>query len=264
MSGEPGSAEYFDGWYAGIARSDALDPIQQRHLGLPPRLLSTSLLTWDGIAEAEAALRLPPGGTLVDLACGRGGYGLEIAARAGARLVGIDFSIEAVRQAEENARRLGAAASFRIGDLTGSGLDAGSADAVLCVDAIQFAPEPAAAYQEIRRILAPGGRVVLTCWEPVDSGDESVPARLRRVDLAAGLTGAGFAQVVVRDRPRWRASERAVWEEAAALDPGDDPALCSFHDEGVRALKAFDLQRRVMATATAPAPTAPAPPPADR
>lgn len=86
MSGEPGSAEYFDGWYAGIARSDALDPIQQRHLGLPPWLLSTSLLTWDGIAEAEAALRLPPGGTLVDLACGRGGYGLEIAARAGARL----------------------------------------------------------------------------------------------------------------------------------------------------------------------------------
>ena len=43
-----------------------------------------------------------------------------------------------------------------------------------------------------------------------------------------------------------------MWEEAAALDPGDHPALHSFHDEGVRALEIFDLARRVMATATAP------------
>ncbi len=28
-----------------------------------------------------------------------------------------------------------------------------------------------------------------------------------------------------------------MWEEAAALDPGDDPALRSFHDEGVRSLE---------------------------
>ena len=42
-----------------------------------------------------------------------------------------------------------------------------------------------------------------------------------------------------------------MWEEAAALDPGDDPALRSFHDEGVRSLDTFTLLRRVMATATA-------------
>jgi hypothetical protein len=40
-------------------------------------------------------------------------------------------------------------------------------------------------------------------------------------------------------------------EEAAALDPGD-PALRSFHDEGVRSLETFDLVRRVIATASAP------------
>jgi hypothetical protein len=42
-----------------------------------------------------------------------------------------------------------------------------------------------------------------------------------------------------------------MWEEAAALDPGDDPALQSFHNEGVRSLDTFTLLRRVMATATA-------------
>lgn len=253
MEPDPGSlAEYFDGWYADMTTSPAKDEIQQRHLGLPPRLLSTSLLGWEGIAEAVAALRLPAGGTLVDLACGRGGYGLEIAARTGARLVGVDFSAEAVRQAVEHARRLGATADFRVGDLAATGLDAGSADAVLCVDAIQFAPQPDAAYREIRRILAPGGRAVLTNWEPREPGDERLPARIRQVGLRAGLAAAGFGDIEVLERPGWRDRERAMWKQAAALDPGDDPALRAFHEEGVRSLPILDLTRRVMATATAP------------
>jgi len=249
---EPDSlAGYFDSWYADMEWSPVKDEIQQRHLGLPPRLLSTSLLGWAGIAEVTEALRLSAGGTLADLACGRGGYGLEIAARTGTALVGIDFSAEAVRQAREQARRLGSAADFRVGDLAATGLGAGSATAVLCVDAIQFAPRPDAAYREIRRILAPGGRAVLTCWEPRGQ-DERVPARLRRVDLRAGLAGAGFGEVTVRERPGWRDAERAMWQEAAALDPGDDPTLRSFHDEGVRSLATFGLLRRVLASATAP------------
>jgi SAM-dependent methyltransferase len=249
-------AEYFDGWYADMTGSPVKDEIHQRHLGLPPRLLSNSLLGWDGIAEVTAALRLPgmgtAGGTLVDLACGRGGYGLEVAARTGARLMGVDFSAEAVSQAREHARRLGAEADFRVGDLAATGLESGSAQAVMCVDAIQFAPRPEAAYGEIRRVLAVGGRAVLTCWEPLDRDDERVKERLRRVDLRAGLAGAGFGDIEVCERPDWRTRERAMWEEAAALDPGDDPALRSFHDEGVRSLEFFGLVRRVMAVATRP------------
>jgi SAM-dependent methyltransferase len=252
VESEPRSlAEHFDGWYADMTGSPVMDEIHERHLGLPPQLLSTSLLGWDGIAEAAAALRLSAGRTLVDLACGRGGYGLEVAARTGARLVGVDFSAEAVCQARELAQRLGAAAEFRVGDLAATGLGTGCADAVLCIDAVQFAPQPAAAYHEIARILAPGGRTVLTCWEPRLPDDERLPERLRRVDLRAGLTTAGFGSIEVRDRPGWRAAERAMWEEAAALDPGEDPALRSFHDEGVRSLPTFGLVRRVMATATA-------------
>jgi len=253
MAPETGSlAEYFDGWYAAKTVSPVVDEIHQRHFGLPARLLSTSSLPWDGIAEVVAELRLGPGRTLVDLACGRGGYGLEIAARTGARLTGVDFSAEAVRQARELARQQGAAADFRVGDLAATRLDSGSADAVLCVDAIQFAPRQDAAYQEIARILAPAGRVVLTCWEPVDRDDPRVLPRLRAVDLRAGLDAAGFRDVQVAERPRWRAREEAMWQEAVALDPGDDPALRSFHDEGVRSLETFSLIRRVIATATAP------------
>ncbi|HST47710.1 class I SAM-dependent methyltransferase [Jatrophihabitans sp.] len=245
-------AAYFDQWYANMAGTAPNDAITQRHLGLPPSLLSTSLLTWDGIAEVVTALRLPTGGTLLDVACGRGGYRLEIAARTGARLIGVDYSAEAIRQATENARAQSAPAQFRVGDLAATGLPDGSVDGVVCVDAIQFATDPVAAYAELRRVLAPGGRVVLTCWEAADRTDPRLPDRLRTVDTRAGLLGAGFDDVVVVDRPAWRSAERSMWEEAAALDPGDDPALQSFHDEGVQMLGRFDLVRRVMATGTAP------------
>jgi SAM-dependent methyltransferase len=162
----------------------------------------------------------------------------------------VDFSAEALRQAREQAARLGRAADFRLGDLAATGLEPGSVNAVLCVDAIQFASAPDAAYQELRRVLVPGGRAVLTCWEASDPDDERVAPRIRRTGLRAGLTRAGFADVEVRERPAWRESERAMWEEAVALDPGQDPALQSFHDEGVRSLETFGLVRRVMATAT--------------
>jgi SAM-dependent methyltransferase len=244
-------ASTFNDWYADMAGSSAKDQIVQRHLGLPPALLSSSLLGWEGIGEVAGALRLAADSTLLDLACGRGGYGLEVAARTGAALIGVDFSEEAVRQARGHARRLGRAADFVVGDLAATGLDPGMADAVLCVDAIQFARQPGAAYAELVRVLAPGGRAVLTSWETA-SADERVPERLRLVDLRGGLAAAGFVDVEVLDRPSWRERERAMWEEAAALDPGHDPALHSLHDEAVRTLPIFHLMRRVMATATAP------------
>lgn len=252
MTPKPRSAEYFDGWYANKAAAPVVAEIMNRRMGLPPQLLA-GVLPAEAIPEIAAELRLRPGELLLDIACGRGGYGLEVAARTGARLIGVDFSAEALSQAREQARRRpDADAEFRVGDLTASGLPDSSGDAVMCTDSIQFPDEPADAYRELRRVIRPGRRVALTCWEPVERDDERVPARLRGADLGAGLAAAGFTDVEVRDRPDWRARERAMWEEAAALDPGDDPALRSFHDEGVHSLGAWDALRRVLATATAP------------
>ena len=246
------TAEYFDGWYANMVGRPVKDEIQRRHLGLPADMLSTSSLPWDGIADVVEALELSSGDTLLDLACGRGGYGLEIADRTGARLVGVDFSAEAVRQASENARQRGRTADFRLGDLAATGLDAGSVDAVLCVDSIQFAEPPDAAYRELRRVLVPCGRAVLTCWEPLHVDDERLPDRLRTIDLRKGLQSSGFDNVEVRDRPEWRERENAMWREALAVESSGDPALQSFHDEGVRSAENFPLLRRVMAVASAP------------
>ena len=70
--------------------------------------------------------------------------------------------------------------------------------------------------------------------------------------VVSRLRRAGFINIEVRDRPSWLAREQGMWEEAIRLDPGDDPALRSFHDEGVRSLQWGDLLRRVLAVATSP------------
>jgi SAM-dependent methyltransferase len=150
------------------------------------------------------------------------------------------------------SRRLGRAAGFRVGDLGATGLPDRSVDGVLCLDSVQFAEPPDSVYREIRRVLKPGGRAVLTCWEPLTAGDERLVPRLRTVGLYASLVRAGFAETQVTDRADWRARERLMWQEAVALEPGDNPALRSFHDEGIRSLQTWDLLRRVLATATAP------------
>jgi ubiquinone/menaquinone biosynthesis C-methylase UbiE len=195
------------------------------------------------------ALDLSADATLVDLACGRGGYGMEVARRTGARLIGIDFSIEAIRLAGEHARTRRQDVEFRVGGMSDTGLRTGSADAVMVVDAIQFAEPPGAAYAEIHRILRPGGRVVLTSWE-TDAVDEKLPARLRDVDLAGDLAAAGFTTVEVAEKPTWYERELAMWNEAAALDPNDDPALQALREEALWVLDRPPGTRRVMGSAT--------------
>jgi SAM-dependent methyltransferase len=249
---KPRSAEYFDGWYADKVATPAVDEIMSRHMGFPPGTKAGSVPA-EAIPELAAELRLTPGGTLLDLACGRGAYGLAVSQQAGTSVIGVDFSAQAIADAREQAARLGvSSASFRVGELTASGLPDACVDAVLCTDSIQFPDEPARAYAEIRRVLKPGGRVVLTGWEPLDPNDERLSDRVRRTNLDAGLRQAGFTDVQVRDRPSWLAREHAMWEEAVTLDPGADPALRSFHDEGVKSLGWTALLRRVLAVATCP------------
>ncbi len=118
--------------------------------------------------------------------------------------------------------------------MTATGLDPASVTAVLCVDAAQFPPDFGATFVEAHRVLAPGGPAVFTGWEARDPQDPVVPERIGRVDLAAGLTAAGFVDVRSRSREDWLADERDAWRAVVALPPTDDPALQSLQAEGRR------------------------------
>jgi SAM-dependent methyltransferase len=249
------TAADFDRWYADRTASPVVDELVRRVLGLPAEMQSTSLLGGAGLDAVTTALDLRVGQLLLDLACGRAGYGLEVARRTGSRLVGVDFSSVAIEQAGQQAKAVGLAdrAEFRVGELTGTGLGAASVDAVLIVDSLQFADSKLDALRECRRVLRPGGRIAVTSWEALDATDERLPLFIRQLDLAEQLPAAGFVDVEVTDKPEWLTAEHQLWREALALEAGDDPGVKSIQDEAGRVLPTFDAFRRVLGTATAPA-----------
>lgn len=248
------TAEYFDQWYVDIAASEARQRLFTDRLGLPPEIGPSNLVPFSGLREIADALAVPEGGLLIDVACGRGGPGMWIAQRAQARLIGVDFSAEAVAQASRRRTLFGleSRATFQVGSLQSPGLTETSADAVMCIDAFQFAADGVEAASRLRQLLRPGGRIVLTSWEAKDRDDESVPERLRQADLAASLSGAGFHEITRRERPDWHIAALRLWEHAVTLDPAGDPALESTRAEAVRSIDIHDRIRRIMATAVAP------------
>ena len=210
-------------------------------------------MPWEGIADVVDGLAVGPGDTVLDLGCGRGGYGMEVARRSGAGLIGVDFSAIAIAQARSRIAGFGleTRAEFRVGDLTATGLPDGSVQAVMCIDAIQFADPPSAALLECRRVLEPGGRLVVTWWEARDRDEQAIPERVRRLDLHDELVAAGFAGIQIDERPDWQAIERELWQTAASAPSADDDrGLRALQDEASRVAPIHTSLRRLFGRAT--------------
>ncbi len=168
-------------------------------------------------------LRLSPGDTLVDLACGMAGPALLAAREAGANLVGVDFSRVAVTLAAERAATLGMSGTARFvqGSFAATGLEDGSADAAMSEDAIQYVPDKKAAIQETARVLRPGGRLVFTAFEldPVRAKVLPVIGEDPVDDYRPLLEGAGFAIEAYEEAPGWPEPMTTTYQ--ALLDAKD-------------------------------------------
>ncbi|MFI0236237.1 class I SAM-dependent methyltransferase [Streptomyces sp. NPDC016845] len=106
-----------------------------------------------------AALRGTHHATVLDVGCGDGSAAATAARLLpGHRLVGVDWSQDALRRA---ARRI---PDVVRGELTGDGLPfaSGSADAALLSEVLEHLVDPDAALDELRRVLRPGGHLMLS------------------------------------------------------------------------------------------------------
>jgi len=123
---------------------------------------------WAAIQEAQFSrayddvldrLALPRGARLCDAGCGAG-LAAALAAGRGLEVCGVDAA-EALLAI---ARRRAPGADLRHGDLEELPFADGSVDAVTGFNAFQYAADPVAALVEARRIVRPGGHVVVMTW----------------------------------------------------------------------------------------------------
>jgi SAM-dependent methyltransferase len=143
----------------------------------------------ESAAQAGGAARLAgcqPGAPILDAGCGNGRHALPLAG-AGYRVVGLDSSgvlLAAARRAARGARR----PHFVRGSYAMLPFEPASFDAVLCLGtALGYLGDEAdsAVLREFRRVLAPGGRLVIETLHRAEIG-----ARLRDYEerpLAPGV-----------------------------------------------------------------------------
>jgi ubiquinone/menaquinone biosynthesis C-methylase UbiE len=126
-------------------------------------------------------LDLQPGQRVLDLAAGPGDTGFLAAelVRPGGTLISSDASRAMLGVARGRARDLGISnVEFMQLELEWIDLQTASVDAALCRWGLMLAGDPAAALQEIRRVLRPGGRVALAVWNDPDANPwATIPTR---------------------------------------------------------------------------------------
>lgn len=131
---------------------------------------------WAGPILDDVALAA--GDTVLDIACGTGIVARLAKERLGdiGKVVGVDLSPAMISV----ARRVAPDIDWREGDASALPLrNDEQFDVVVCQQGLQFVPDKAAAAREMRRALAPGGRLAVGTWRP----EEEMPLgrALRRV-----------------------------------------------------------------------------------
>ena len=168
--------------------------------------------------QSKALAELRPGAAdrVLDVACGTGGLVAEVASRV-ERAVGLDLS-DGMLQIARSRWLPGAGPpglanlEFRLGASDALPFADGEFTALVCTTALHHFPEPQRSIDEMARVLAPGGRVIIG-----DACRDSLPAKLadplfrrfeaghiglqRKRDIAAMLTRAGLR--VTTSRHLW-------------------------------------------------------------
>ena len=163
------------------------------------------------VQRTLAHVKPRPGERLLDVGCGTGELLAAIARQdSGATLIGVDPSPAMLAVAREKLP----AASFLEGTAESIPVESSSVDWLVTTSAFHYVADPLSARREFRRVLRPGGTLVLTDWSA-----DFVTMRLRArwsklldpairhvytaIELQALLVAAGFYVRVETYKLNW-------------------------------------------------------------
>lgn len=177
---------------------------------------------------AERLAACVAGGPVLDLAAGTGNVAVRVVA-AGHEVTAADLSPRMVELGR--ARTAGTAVEWVEADAAALPFPDRAFGTVLSAFGMIFAPDPAAALAQVRRVLVPGGRLALTAW-PADGWMARMTGAMRRFVPPA----AGVADVLDWGRPE---VVRGWLEAAGFVDVELTGATLPWHFDSPAAMSAF-------------------------
>lgn len=212
-----------------------------RHLGLHcgyfderHRTHEAAVLEMNRILADRADVR--PGDHVLDAGCGVGGSAIWLAQHRGARATGVNVNAMQLGIAAREAARRGLAdrVTFRRCDFCETGLPSRSFDVVWALESLCYAEDKTAFLTEAKRLLKPGGRLVVAdgflTRDDLTTAERTLVERwcngwaIPSVDSAERfrhrLVETGFRNVEFRDvTPHVVPSSTRIYRAAVALYP---------------------------------------------
>jgi SAM-dependent methyltransferase len=138
------------------------------------------------------------GERVLDVACGTGSVARQVAPIVGieGKVVALDVNPDMLRVARRLAAPRGAAIEWLQGDAAHLDLPDDAFDLVLCQQGLQFFSGRDASLREMRRVLATGGRVVLSVWRSLPEHplyETLLEATARRLDVPVSAVDLSFS-----------------------------------------------------------------------
>ena len=141
---------------------------------------------------------IPPGRAL-DAACGTGRHAAQLA-ELGHRVLGVDLTPEMLAWARDRVP----GAEFRTGDLRELPAEDASFEVIVCGLALAHLPELDGAVSELARVLAPGGRLIVSVLHPFQA----------LLGWHAPFTGSDGRRGFVREHPHLHSDYLAAFASA--------------------------------------------------
>lgn len=171
--------------------SQKFDPKNIEKLDRPERA------QWQSITAFLEILQPQPGMTYADIGCGPGYFTFPVAERVGptGQVYAVDLQPEMLQELERRVqeRSLKNITTVRCGELK-IPLPDGSVEAACLANVYHELEDTPAFLAELRRILRPGGRLILIDWKPIETPmgpplSQRIPGEI----ISQALQRAGFA-----------------------------------------------------------------------